>query len=523
MTDSDSAPIPRARRGRRARFSATEIAEDKQPPSFIMGHASGGLFTPVTEKECEALSKAAFSILDDIGMSEAPEAVISLVVNAGGSLSAEGRLCFPPALVTRAIVGARRDFSLCGQIPEHDIQMSGKNVSVGTGGAAPLIVDIDTGEYRPSTLLDLYDAARLSDKLQHIHFFSRSMVACDMPDERTLDLNTAYASLAGTQKHVLTSSSTAESVRDIAAICYEIAGSKEAFCARPFLSLSINHAVPPLRFSAEACDVLLEAAAQGIPTHVNTFGQLGASSPVTIAGCVAQTTAETLAGLVVAWLANPDGLIIFGPRPMITDLRTGGMAGGCGEQAVLTAAAVRVAQYLDLPNSTIAGATDSKSVDAQSGFEKCMSVSLSAQTGANMITQACGMLSGLMACSHEAYVADNDMLGVILRTLAPIEMSKSALNPDAIRSVVSGEGHFLGHPETFKRMQTDFLYPDVSDRRSHEEWEADGRPDIRRPANARAREILATHFPQHLPDTVDTRMRERFDIRLPKHKMKANS
>ena len=72
-------------------------------------------------------------------------------------------------------------------------------------------------------------------------------------------------------------------------------------------------------------------------------------------------------------------------------------------------------------------------------------------------------------------------------------------------------------------MQTDFLYPDVSDRRSHEEWEADGRPDIRRPANARAREILATHFPQHLSDASDTLMRERFDIRLPKHKMKANS
>ena len=220
------------------------------------------------------------------------------------------------------------------------------------------------------------------------------MVARDMPDDTLLDLNTAYASLSGTQKHVLTSASSAESVRDIAALCYEIAGSKEAFRDRPFLSLSINHAVPPLRFSDDACDVLLAAAEQGIPCHVNTFGQLGASSPVTIAGCVAQTISETLAGLVVAWLANPDGVVIFGPRPIITDLRTGGMAGGCGEQAMLTATSVRVAQYSDLPNSTIAGATDSKAVDAQSGFEKCISVSLAAQTGANMITQSCGMLSG---------------------------------------------------------------------------------------------------------------------------------
>ena len=193
---------------------------------------------------------------------------------------------------------------------------------------------------------------------------------------------------------------------DIAELCYEIAGSKDAFRDRPFLSLSINHAVPPLRFSDDACDVLLAAA----------------------------------------------------------------------EQGMLIAASVRVAQYLDLPNPTIAGATDSKAVDAQSGFEKYISVSLAAQTGANMITQSCGMLSGLMACSHEAYVVDNDMLGVILRTLSPVEMSESALNLDAIESVVAGEGHFLGHPETYKRMQTDFLYPEISDRRAREDWEADGRP-----------------------------------------------
>ena len=519
MSETQTAPSRRTRRGRRGRTTENDTGQTAMSPEFNMGMLSGGGFQPLVDDDCETLTQAALDILNDIGMSDAPETVIELVEKAGGRAQG-GRLYFPSELVRQAISGVKRNFTLCGQIPDHDINMSGKSVSVGTGGAAPMIVDMETAEYRPSTLLDLYDAARLTDSLQHIHFFSRSLVARDMPDNRLLDLNTAYASLAGTQKHILTSASSAESVRDIAALCHEIAGSKDAFRERPFLSLSINHAVPPLRFSDEACDVLITAAEQGIPCHVNTFGQLGASSPVTIAGCVAQTISETLAGLVVAWLANPDGIIIFGPRPMITDLRTGGMAGGCGEQAMLTAASVRVSQYLDLPNSTIAGATDSKAVDAQSGFEKCISVSLAAQTGANMITQSCGMLSGLMACSNEAYVVDNDMLGVILRTLSPIEMSETALNLNAIKSVVAGEGHFLGDPETYKRMQTDFLYPEISDRRSHEEWEADGRPDIRTPAKARARDILASHYPQHLHEELDKRLRDRFDIRLPKHSMK---
>ena len=40
---------------------------------------------------------------------------------------------------------------------------------------------------------------------------------------------------------------------------------------------------------------------------------------------------------------------------MITDLRTGGMAGGSGEQALLTAAAIQMARFYQLSSSTIAG------------------------------------------------------------------------------------------------------------------------------------------------------------------------
>ena len=158
------------------------------------------------------------------------------------------------------------------------------------------------GRYRDSCLADLYDAARLVDMLTHIHFFSRPLVARDMPDQQRLDVNTAYASLAGTTKHVFVSSGNAQSVADIARLCYRLAGSEAAFRERPFLSLLVNHAVPPMRFDTESVEILQAAVRHGIPMSINTFGQLGASSPVTIAGCVAQTTAETLAGMVIACL-----------------------------------------------------------------------------------------------------------------------------------------------------------------------------------------------------------------------------
>ncbi|MCB1361816.1 MAG: trimethylamine methyltransferase family protein [Rhodobacteraceae bacterium] len=481
----------------------------------------GGRMAVLGPQDVQRIDAAARDILARVGMSDAPAEVVELVVGAGGQMSPDGRLLFPPRLLDRALKGIGRGVVLHGRAPGHDLHLTGRRVHVGTGGAAPMIVDLDSGRFRASTLADLYDTARLVERLDHVHFFARPVVAGDMPDDLALDVNTAYAALAGTQKHVIVSATDPVSVQVITRMCHRVAGSEAAFRAAPFLSLTVNHVVPPLRFSPDAALVLVEAARAGIPMQANTFGQLGASSPVTIAGCVAQTVAETLAGAVVAWLAAPDARIVFGPRPMVTDLRTGGMAGGCGEQALLTAAAVQMAQHYGLSNSTIAGATDSKTVDAQAGFEKAVAVGMAAQTGANLITQACGMLAGLMACSHEAYVADNDMLGVILRTLAPIDTGEDALSVEAIDRAVRGEGHFLGEADTYRRMKTDFLYPDLSDRRTPEDWERAGAPDMRQLAHARAREILASHFPAFLPEDLDSALRAEFDIRLPKSRMTA--
>ena len=336
-----------------------------------------------------------------------------------------------------------------------------------------------------------------------------------MIDTRALDINTAYASIVGTSKHVCTSISLPAHVSDIADLCFTVAGSKAQFVDKPFLSVLVNHVVSPLRFHAESCGVMLEAVKHDLPIHANTFGQMGASSPVTMAGCVAQTVAETLAGMIFAWLINPAAKVIFGTRPMITDLRTGAVTGGGGEQAKLMAATTQMANYYQLPNSTIAGATDSKIADAQSGYEKCLTVLAAANAGSNMITQACGMQAMLMGCALESYVIDNDMLGSILRSIDGIEVSKKTLALTAIDAVVHGEGHFLGQPETLHRMHSDFLYPQIADRRTIEQWQDDGAPTIRAVAIEKTREILRSYFPHHVDARLDKLLRKKFDIQLP--------
>ena len=126
-----------------------------------------------------------------------------------------------------------------------------------------------------------------------------------------------------------------------------------------------------------------------------------------------------------------------------------------------------------------------------------------------------------MATSLEAYVIDNDMLGAILQSSGAIEVSDSTLSTDAIAQIVRGEGHFLGHADTYARMKSDFVYHAHADRQAPEAWLANGAPNINTSARKTVNDTLANHFPRHISAELEQGLRSRFDIRLPATRMKA--
>lgn len=501
-------------RPRRRRPTAARPTGSGEPETAGHGYA-GGCFKPLSDREVKDVHATALELLESLGLSQAPSAMVSLVTDQGGSLGADGRLRFPRALVEDTIAGARRDIVLHARGKSPDLDLSGSRVHFSSGGAAPSLLGPD-GIYRDSTLGDLYDAARVVDAQPHIHHFSRSLVARDAPDPYALDINTAYACLAGTSKHVSVSISDASHVQDIARMCHLIAGSEAEFRARPFLTVMVCHVVPPMRFATEACETMEAAVRAGFPVQIISAGQAGATSPASIAGSLVQAIAETLAGLVFVRLIDPQARAIFAPKPLVADLRTGAMCGGGGEQAILMAAAAQMGRFYDLPTSSIAGITDAKLPDAQHGYEKCLAVTLAAQAGSNLITQACGMQASLLGASLEGYVIDNDMLGAIMRTVRGVEATKSNLSADVVAEASTGEGHYLGHVDTLNRMKADYTYPAIANRQSPADWAAGGSLTIYDRAKSRVQEILSTHLPQPIAEGVDADIRTRFPILLPR-------
>jgi trimethylamine--corrinoid protein Co-methyltransferase len=270
-----------------------------------------------------------------------------------------------------------------------------------------------------------------------------------------------------------------------------------------------------MRFAEESCASLEVGVRLGYPVQLISAGQAGATSPVTLAGSVVQSVAESLAGVVFCYLIDPEAKPIFAPKAIVSDLRTGSMCAGSGEQGVLMAACAQMGKYYDFVTSSMAGMTDAKSPDSQHGYEKCHGLTLAAQAGSNIISQGCGLQASLLGATFESYVLDNDMIGIVLRGVRGIEVDDETLAVDVIESVVRGEGHYLGHAQTLARMKTDYLYPEVADRRSPYEWEESGALDMRERARLVAREILARHYPDYVSAEQDRWLRERHGILLP--------
>ena len=509
----DEAGLRSARRTRRRLGDSVRHKDVDAKPAVWPG-VEGGRYCPLNAKEMGLVHTTVLNLLETLGISQAIPSMVGKVSANGGKLTDDSRLLFPRDLVMSSIEQARRDIVLHGQRPGLEIDLSGDRVHTSSGGASPGLVDLETGKYREPRCQDLYDAARIVDCMEHIHHFSRSLVVRDAEDPLAMDINTAYACLAGTSKPVSMSISAPENVEHIAQICYAIAGSEQAFRDKPFLTVMVCHVVPPMRFAEEACATLEAAILAGFPVQVISAGQAGATSPASLAGSLVQAIAETLAGFVFARLVDPQARVIFAPKPLVADLRTGAMCGGGGEQAILMAAAAQMGRFYNLPTSCIAGITDAKIADAQHGSEKNLSVSLAAHAGCNLITQACGMQASLLGASLEAYVIDNDMLGNILRSVRGVEVNSETIASSVIAEVCRGEGHYLGHPQTLERMKADYLYPDIGDRQTPTDWQAAGGLDIRQQAQDRTRRILRDHFPKHLDDKTDRLLRNRFDFLL---------
>jgi len=297
-------------------------------------------------------------------------------------------------------------------------------------------------------------------------------------------------------------------------MCERVAGGPEALRERPIVSFITSWMVSPLKFATDVTTLLIETCRQRIPVVLSAAPMAGSTAPVTLAGTLAQLTAEQLAGVVLTQLVERGAPLLIGPIPATADMKTGRYLGGAAEFGLMNGAMAQMGQFYRLPIYNSAGMTDAKMPDVQAGFEKGMSTVLAALAGSNFIHHAAGMLENMNTVTAEQFVIDNDILGMAMRVVQGIEVNDETLALEVIDEVGPG-GHYLIADHTLRHMRSEFYYPSaVVDRQGWDMWQQDGGLDARERAREIARDILANHWPEPLDPAVESWIRERFELRI---------
>jgi trimethylamine---corrinoid protein Co-methyltransferase len=471
----------------------------------------GGQYKPLSEKNIVRIHETSLKILEEVGVKVGLEEALQIFKEHGANVDGE-IVRIPSSMVEKALQVVPHQFLMAGREEKNDLFMEDQRVYLGTGGAALTVLDLETGEARPGMLQDIAQIAKLVDALDNVHFYLRPCVPQDIPKE-TMDINQFYAALSNTTKNVMAAAQSVQSARDVIEMAKMIAGGEAALARRPFISFVTSWMISPLHFATETTRVLLEVTRNKIPVALSSAPMAGSTSPVTLAGSLAQVHAEQLSGICLTQLAHPGSPVLYGAIPSMADFRSMSYVGGGIEFGLMNAAISQMAQYIRVPNYNSAGLTDSKVPDIQAGYEKAFSICLCVLAGSNYIHHAAGMLESMLAVAYEQYVIDDEIIGMAMRLLKGIQVNGEALGFEAIQEA-KPSGNFLSSMHTVQFMRQEYFNQTLGDRQSREAWEKSGSLDGRERARRKAREILKAHTPRGIDPRVDQEIRKRFDIRV---------
>jgi trimethylamine--corrinoid protein Co-methyltransferase len=448
----------------------------------------------------ERIIAEGFELLVDPGVKVYSQEGLALLADAGAEVDFETKVArIPQPLVEKGLETAPSGFALYDGEGNVAVHYEGDHVHFDPGSSAVKLLDGETGQHRQPVTADYVHYAQLADMLPAYDAISTAFVPSDVVED-VGDLYRLYLTLLYSSKPIVTGAFRVDTLHIMVDLLVAETGSLEALAARPRAIFDVCSS-PPLVWSELTCQNLIDCARYGVPAELISMPLAGSTAPVTLVGAVVQHTAESMSGVTIHQLAAPGAPIVWGGAPAITDMRFGSTPMGAIETAMIDAAYAQVGKRLAMPTHTYLGASDSKLVDAQAGFESGMSALMGALAGINMISGA-GMLDFLRAQSLEKLVVDAEIIAMVKRLLRGVEARDEVLGATLIQRV-GHHGHFLGQKHTRARFaEEQFIPSDVVERGSLTAWQSAGGKTTADRARDRVQNLLDAYQPRPLPHDV---------------------
>ena len=459
-------------------------------------------FTYLSEVDKAAIYEAALEIMATIGQRVHHPEALELLRAAGCEVTEPDLVKIPRELVETARSTAPPVIEVYDRSGQPAMSLGRYETYFGNGSAVTSVYDVDTGEHRPTVLADGVVAARLCDALPNIDF----VMAYAHPgegDPHVALLESFRAMVANTTKPLVVVAENAGDLAVMAEIAAVVRGGPEELAAKPYFTMYLEP-VSPLSHPVESIDKLLFCADHGIPAIYSPAPLAGGTAPITVAGHIAQSSAESLLGLVVHQLRKPGAPFLFGIGPGVLDMGTMQSAYNAPEYLMGYICAVEMARWLDLPNWGYAGTTDAQVIDAQAGMEAAELTFLSLAIGSNL-NHDIGYLDYGMTGSLELIVLTDEYLSLNRTLFAGVEVTPETLAVDVVRGVGPG-GDFLTARHTAKHFRKAQWRPTIINRQSRVRWTEEGRLDLKEKARRKALKLLETHEPAPLPTEAAARI-----------------
>jgi trimethylamine---corrinoid protein Co-methyltransferase len=438
-------------------------------------------------------------VLSGVGIKVAVKKMRGLLADAGCSVDEKTKIVkFPAVMAEKYIRMAPREFTLGGADPTVRRTVNPDTRTFSGLGTAINLFDLESGAYRQTTLKDVRDHIVLIDGCEHINSNQMDIWPHDVP-MHTIHVEAIRTWLRNCKKSFGMGAYGVLATTDMMEMVTIACGGSESIRERhPYVAIiSIQSPLSTAHIQLEGLMILAE---NGQPAIMSPEAMAGTTAPVTLAGLLVQHNAEVLSHIIMAQVVRPGAPVMYGSVSTVAEMRRGTVALGAIETGMISAATAQLASYYDIPCRTVAGGTESKTMDVQCGMERMHSIMLAAMGGANYITCA-GTIESTTAGAHELLMIDNEIAGMVERALRGIEVNDTTMAASVIGKV-GPDGNYLMEEHTQRYFRGEHFIPKLADRDKRDIWENSGSRDMAAHAREAAKKILAAHREREMDPAV---------------------
>lgn len=451
-------------------------------------------FRVLSDDQIAEIKRAAFEVMAKVGYRIHHEGARKMLKKAGAEV--KGAIVkVPEHVVSACLRTTPKGWTIYDREGNRAMEVEGRKSYYGTSTASPNTKDALSGEIRPTRVADIAIGAKVADALMNIDWVMPMGSVQDVP-ATVADLFEFEAVVTHTAKPVVFIGYTPRGVELTFEMAAEVAGGIEKLRQKPFV-IFYPEPISPFVWPADVVDRLFVCADLALPQIQGPTVQFGATGPVTLAGAVAQATAEAMMCLVLAQLRNPGCPIGLGCNFGLFDMANGLLSIAAPEMSLALAAQAEVAQSFQLPTWGLAGATDAKVLDAQAGSESAFSILAQGLAGLNLIHDV-GYMSNGMVCSTAQLVLGDENIGMAKHFIRGIEVNRESLAREVIEKVGPG-GHFLDQKHTYNHFKNALWVPRLMTRSAYSDWQEQGAKDMATRIQEKLEDILENHETPALP------------------------